>query len=140
MRTLKAPAKAGLNRTNWDLHSERTKEAMIRASPLYEEWFEVDEEGQRAPGVGRYAILEPPGTYTVTLKFGGEQESQPLVILKDPSSGGSEQEIAAQMETERAIVADMNDVGDADQSLEVVRGQLTGLKEHFREGFHATRI
>ena len=128
VRTLKAPAKAGLNRTNWDLHSERTKEAMIRASPLYEKWFHVDEEGQRAPGVGRYAILEPPGTYTVTLKFGDEQESQPLVILKDPSSGGSEQEIAAQMETERAIVADMNDVATQINQLEVVRGQLTSLK------------
>jgi hypothetical protein len=129
VRTLKSPAKAGLNRTNWDLHSERTKEAMIRASPLYEDWFHVDEEGQRAPGVGRFAILEPPGTYTVTLKFGGEQNSQPLVILKDPSSGGSEQEIAAQMETERAIVADLDDVATQINQLEVVRGQLTGLAD-----------
>lgn len=129
VRTLKAPAKAGLNRTNWDLHSERTKEARIHASPLYEEWFKVGEEGQRAPGVGRYAILEPPGTYTVTLKFGGEQESQPLVILKDPSSGGSNQEIATQMETERAIVADINDVASQINQLEVVRGQLKGLED-----------
>ena len=100
----------------------------------------MNEEGQRAPGVGRYAVLEPPGTYTVTLKFGGAQESQPLVILKDPSSGGSEQEIATQMETERAIVADMNDVATQINQLEVVRGQLTGLKEHLREGLRPTRI
>jgi photosystem II stability/assembly factor-like uncharacterized protein len=127
VRTLKAPSKAGLNRTNWDLHAERTKEATIRASPLFEDWFEVRDEGERAPGIGRYAILEPPGTYTVTLKFGGEQESQPLVILKDPLSGGSEQQIATQMQTENAIVADMNEAVTEINSLEVVRGQLADL-------------
>jgi len=129
VRTLKAPAKAGLNRTNWDLHSERTKEATIHASPLYENWFEVPGEGERAPGISRYAVLEPPGTYKVTLKFGGEEESQPLVVLKDPLSGGSEQEIAAQMQTEHAIVADMNEAVTEINALEVVRGQLTDLAD-----------
>jgi hypothetical protein len=69
-----------------------------------------------------------PGTYTVTLKFGGEQESQPLVIVKDPTSGGSNQEIATQMESERAIVADINDVATQINQLEVVRGQLKSLE------------
>jgi len=129
VRTLKAPAKAGLNRTNWDLRSEPTKEATIHASPLYENWFQVPGEGERAPGISRYAVLEPPGTYKVTLKFGGEEESQPLVILKDPLSGGSEQEIAAQMQTEHAIVADMNEAVTEINALEVVRGQLTDLAD-----------
>ncbi|MBK5187995.1 MAG: hypothetical protein JJD97_07095 [Gemmatimonadaceae bacterium] len=127
VRTLKAPAKAGLNRTYWDLHSERTKEPLVRASPLYSEWFEVKEAGEKAPGIGRYAVLEPPGTYTVTLRYAGVQESQPLVILKDSLSGGSEQEIAAQMQTEGAIVADINDVVTQINQLEIVRGQLLGL-------------
>ncbi len=127
VRTFKAPVKAGLNRTNWDLRSDPTKEATIHASPLHEDWFEVRDEGERAPGVGRYSIMEPPGTYTVTLKFGGVQESQPLVILKDPLSGGSEQEIATQMQTENAIVADMNEAVTEINSLELVRGQLTDL-------------
>jgi hypothetical protein len=129
VRTLKAPVKPGLNRTNWDLQSERTKEAMIRASPLYSDWFDVKEAGQKAPGIGRYALLEPPGTYTVTFKFGGVQESQPLVILKDPMSGGSEQEIAAQMETENGIIGDINDVVTQINSLEIVRGQLSSLQD-----------
>ena len=64
----------------------------------------------------------------MTLKFGGVQDSQPLVILKDPLSGGSEQEIAAQMQTENAIVADMNETVSEINSLELVRGQLTDLQ------------
>jgi photosystem II stability/assembly factor-like uncharacterized protein len=127
VRTLKAPAKAGLNRAHWDLRSEKTTEAIIRASPLYSNWFEVKESGKSAPGIGRYAVLEPPGTYTVTLRYGSEQETQPLVVLKDPASGGSEQAIATQMETQRGIVADINSVVDQVNALEIVRGQLAGL-------------
>ena len=129
VRTLKAPAKPGLNRAFWDLMSEKTKAATIRASPGYEEWFEVEEAGKDAPGIGRYAILEPPGTYTVTLKYAGAQESQPLVILKDPASGGSEQAIATQMQTQTGIVADINEAVTQINSLELVRGQLANLEE-----------
>ena len=129
VRTLKAPAKPGLNRTFWDLESEKTKAATIRASPIYEEWFEVEEAGKDAPGIGRYAVLEPPGTYTVTLDYAGTKESQPLVILKDPSSGGSEQAIATQMQTETGIVADINDAVTQINSLELVRGQLSSLQD-----------
>jgi photosystem II stability/assembly factor-like uncharacterized protein len=129
VRTLKAPAKQGLNRTFWDLMSEKTKAATIRASPIYEEWFEVEEAGKDAPGIGRYAVLEPPGTYKVTLKYAGTEESQPLVILKDPASGGSEQTIAAQMQTQTGVVADINEAITQINSLELVRGQLSSLEE-----------
>jgi photosystem II stability/assembly factor-like uncharacterized protein len=127
VRTLKAPALAGLNRVYWDIKSEKSKEALIRASPLYADWFAVKVSGKPAPGIGRHSILEPPGTYTVTLKHGAEQESQPLVILKDPASGGSEQTIAAAVATERAIQADLNDVVTQINALELVRGQLADL-------------
>jgi hypothetical protein len=127
VRTLKAPALAGLNRVYWDIKSEKSKEALIRASPLYADWFAIRVSGKTAPGISRHSILEPPGTYTVTLKHGSEQESQPLVILKDPSSGGSEQTIAAAVETERAIQADLNDAVTQINALEVVRGQLADL-------------
>ena len=129
VRTLKAPARAGLNRTFWDLKSEKTTKAIIRASPLHSDWFEVKASGEDAPGISQYAILEPPGTYTVTLKYGGEQQSQPLVILKDPSSGGSEQTIATQMETQQTLVADINDAVAQVNALEIVRGQLVDLSD-----------
>ncbi|MBA2686256.1 MAG: sialidase [Gemmatimonadaceae bacterium] len=129
VRTMKAPVKAGLNRAFWDLRSTETIEAKIRSSPLYEDWFAVTDEGQKAPGIGRYAVLEPPGIYKVTIKYAGVEESQPLVILKDPMSGGSEQDLAAQMEMQRAVVTDINDVITQVNDLELVRGQLSDLLE-----------
>ena len=81
-------------------------------------------------GSGRSgAILQPPGTYTVTLSAGGEKQSQPLVILKDPSSGGSEETIAAQLAVERALARDLNEVVEQVNALEVVRGQIVALRE-----------
>ena len=38
---------------------------------------------RRAP-VGRISVLEPPGTYTVTLRVGGKEYNQELELLKDP--------------------------------------------------------
>ncbi|MGH7634917.1 MAG: sialidase, partial [Gemmatimonadaceae bacterium] len=129
VRTLKAPALAGLNRVNWDLRSEQTTKALIRASPLHSEWFEVKASGEAAPGISRYSILEPPGTYKVTLRHGSAEQSQPLVILTDPSSGGSDAAIAAQMETQHGIVADINDAVAQVNALEIVREQLVDLSE-----------
>ena len=51
------------------------------------------------------------------------------MILKDPASGGSEQAIAEQMQTQTGIVADINDAVTQINSLEMVRGQLANLSE-----------
>jgi hypothetical protein len=63
------------------------------------------------------------------MQYRDQKESQPLVVLKDPMSGGSEQTIAAQMETERGIVADINVMVGLVNSLEIVRGQLGGIAD-----------
>ena len=41
-------------------------------------------------------ILEPPGTYSVKLTVNGRDFTQPLTVIKDPHSGGTEADIAAQ--------------------------------------------
>jgi hypothetical protein len=35
------------------------------------------------------SILLPPGTYTVKLSAAGSELSQPLIVSKDPNSGGT---------------------------------------------------
>jgi photosystem II stability/assembly factor-like uncharacterized protein len=129
VRTFKTKGKAGLNRAVWDLQGEKTKEAKIRAAPLYSNWFEVKASGVKAPSLQRYSLLQAPGTYKVTVTANGASDSQPLVLLKDPASGGSEQTIAEQMQTNQAIVGDINDAVDQINSLEMVRGQLAGLTD-----------
>ncbi len=124
VRTLKVPAKNGLNRAWWDLRGEKTTEAKIRVSPMYADWVKVGVEGKTAPNFARYALLEPPGKYSVTVAYGGKSETQPLVVLKDPASGGSDAEIKAQMELLRGIIADINQAAELVNSIELVRGQL----------------
>jgi photosystem II stability/assembly factor-like uncharacterized protein len=124
LRTLKTPAHAGLNRAWWDLHGEQTLEAKIRVSPPYAPWVTVGVDGKPAPGLQRYALLEPPGKYTLTVAHGGKSESQPLVVMKDPASGGSEADIKSQMELLRGIVADLDSAAALVNAIENVRAQL----------------
>jgi hypothetical protein len=127
VRTMKVKPHAGLNRVQWDLRGERTKEARLRTNPLYADWMNVHEKGKPAPGIGRYAILQPPGTYTVTVSLGTLRDSKKLTVLEDPAAGGSEQTIAEQTALERAITSDIDVAVDQINALEVVRGQLADL-------------
>ena len=127
VRAMKGPAEAGLNRVWWNLRYDRSKEARIRTSPEYSPWMAVGLEGRPAPGIERLAILAPPGTYTVKLAYRGAEESRPLVVRKDPNSGGSDAEIRAQTELARAIQRDLDSAVTLINRLEVVRGQLAAL-------------
>ena len=134
VRTMKVPAKRGLNRAWWDLRGDQTAEAKIRVSPLYSNWLPVGPEGKPAPNFGRYALLEPPGRYTVTVIFAAQSASQPLTVLKDPASGGSEAEIAMQLELLTSIMADIDVAAGLVNSLEMVRAQLALSKAQAPSG------
>jgi hypothetical protein len=74
VRTLSAPATAGLNRVYWDLQYEPTNEIRMRTSPLIPApQVRLGPQGWRAPGGGgaTIGILAPLGTYTVRLSAGG---------------------------------------------------------------------
>jgi photosystem II stability/assembly factor-like uncharacterized protein len=124
VRTFKGPAKAGVNRVWWDLLFDKTKEAKLRNSPLYAPHVKVADEGMTAPGIVRFAMPAPPGTYTVRLKVGDRELSRPLTVLRDPNSGGSEAQISAATELAGSVVADVNNVMDLINTTESVRRQL----------------
>jgi hypothetical protein len=105
-----------------------TKEAKHRAVNPYSPEVRYPPEGRTSPSLGRFAWLVPPGTYTVTLSAGGREEKQPLVLRKDPASGGSEEEIRASTALATEIARDVNSVVDMSNALEVVRGQIAALK------------
>ncbi len=130
VRTFKGPMKAGLNRVWWDLNFELSKQARLRTSPLYANYIKVGPEGMPAPGIGRGAILAPPGRYTATLKVANQEFSQPLEVRKDPASGGSEEAIRAQTELLTDMFNDINQTVDAINTAEMVRGQLATLKAY----------
>jgi DNA-binding FrmR family transcriptional regulator len=127
VRTLRAPRNAGINRVWWNLRGDLTKQAKIRTSPEYAPWFSVSIEGRDAPTVGRMAVLQPPGTYTV--KIVGTNESQPLVLRKDPSTtDATDAALTENVATVRRIAVDLDSAVTMINALENVRGQLAALK------------
>ncbi len=128
VRRLKGTDSTGINRIYWDLRYEPTAEVRLYTPPMYAEYMTVGPNGREAPGTDRLRILAPPGTYTVKLEAGGVTETQPLVVLKDPHSGGSEAEIAEQMRALFALRDDLNAAADAVHRIEMARVQLAALK------------
>jgi photosystem II stability/assembly factor-like uncharacterized protein len=128
VRTIKNNAKAGANRVWWDLNYELTREPTVRTQPLFTPELRYAPEGRAAPGVGRLAILAPPGTYSVQIAAAGQQLRQPLTILKDPNSGGSAEEIATQTAFMADVTTDLNAAVDMINALEVVRSQVGVIK------------
>src|SRR6185436_10660534 len=97
VKTLAGTRFVGLNRVVWNLEGEQTTEVRMRTSPAYAPEIKVGADGTRnAPGAPRMSILLPPGTYIVKLSAAGQEFTQPLVVRKDPNSGGTEADIMAQ--------------------------------------------
>jgi photosystem II stability/assembly factor-like uncharacterized protein len=128
VRTFKGPGKAGLDRAYWDLEFDKTKESRLRTSPLLASHVKVGLEGIPAPGVGRIGLLAPPGTYTVKMKVGERELSQPLTVLRDPGSGASEDDLRAQTSLATDLADDVNRVVDMINLAETLRGQLASLR------------
>jgi DNA repair exonuclease SbcCD ATPase subunit len=79
--------------------------------------------------VDRIAILEPPGSYTVTLTVGSEKSSQKLTVLKDPHSTGSESDIEKQLQVVSALQEEMNALAGSVNQIESIRAQLADLEK-----------
>jgi photosystem II stability/assembly factor-like uncharacterized protein len=125
IRILNGTKNVGLNRVTWNLEGESTTEVRMQTSPAFAPEVKVGPDGTRnAPGAGRLSILMPPGTYTVKLIAGGETLSQPLVIRKDPNSGGTEAEIAAQTAMMLDLQKDLESGAQMVNQIESIRSQV----------------
>ena len=71
--------------------------------------------------------MEPPGTYTVRLTVDGVSQTQQLVVRKDPNTGGTEADIAAQTQVVRALRDELNLAATAVSRIESARVQLEAL-------------
>jgi photosystem II stability/assembly factor-like uncharacterized protein len=127
VRTLTGPNLAGVNRIHWDLRYEPSAEVRLRTSPMYADHIIPGPNGRTAPGTGRLSILAPPGTYTVKVNAGSTEFTQPLVVRKDPNSGGTEAEIAEQTRMLMAIRRDLNEAAEAVHQVESARVQIDAI-------------
>ncbi len=128
VRRLASSGASGVNRIWWDLRSESTKDAKLRTQNPYAPDVRYPPEGRSAPGLGRFSMLVPPGTYAVTLTVGDKTSTQSLEVRKDPVAGGSEAEIAQQTAMARDIARDIDAVVDMVNTLEVVRSQAATIR------------
>jgi hypothetical protein len=114
------------------LRGEEATEVKLRTPPTYSPDVPLGPEGWRAASaVDRVALLEPPGTYTVTLTVGDEKSSQKLNVLKDPHSTGSESDIQAQIQLVSALRDEMNALAESVNQVESIRAQLAALDKQF---------
>ena len=127
VRTLEGPNSAGVNRIHWDLRDEPNEPIRMLTPPRYAEHLAVGEEGREAPGGRQISILMPPGRYTVRLTVDGAMHEQPLTVLKDPHSAGTEAEIAAQVAFIGDVREDVVRAGQAVERVEAMRVQLGTL-------------
>ncbi|HET9514126.1 MAG TPA: hypothetical protein VFO95_09355, partial [Gemmatimonadales bacterium] len=128
VRKLTGPGKAGLNRIWWDLRHDPLKPVKLRTPPLHAPEVAVGPDGRGSSDLFPLGILAPPGSYTVRLKVGGKEYTQTLEVRKDPNSGGSEAEIAQQMELLRQIRDDLVSATDMINALENIRHQIAALR------------
>jgi hypothetical protein len=132
VRRLDGPRRAGVNRIYWDLRDESTAAVQLRTAPLYAPDVMLGPDGTR-PGGPRFSILVPPGSYTVKLSAAGRDLTAPLVVRKDPHSGGSEAEIAEQTTMLRDLRGDVEGAADAVNRMETARSQLQALSRAIKD-------
>ena len=94
---------------------------------MYADHIEVGDDGRPAPGARQVSILQPPERYTVRLNAAGETHEQPLTVIKDPHSAGTETDIAAQVAFLREVRDDIVTAGEAVHRVEAMRVQLATM-------------
>ena len=154
IRSLTGPKAIGVNRLTWDLRFDPLSPARETPPPGgvappvgAEEGTAAGQtagRGGRAGGAagassvavpaggrgGRGAtvmMLAPPGRYTVRMRVGTAEYTQPLSVLIDPASKAGAGEIAAQNAMLRDLAADLASSAALTSGIENVRGQLQAL-------------
>jgi photosystem II stability/assembly factor-like uncharacterized protein len=130
IRSMKGPARAGINRAWWDLRYDPQHEVRLRTAPADAPWDTPGPEGRPLVTWGRGSVQPAvaPGKYTVKVAVAGRSLSAPLTVLKDPGSAWSDQDIARQVELGLELRTEVNDAIDMINQIEWRRRQLQDLQ------------
>ena len=126
VRIMHGTKNAGINRVWWDLRYAPLPKVVLRTSPIYASWMNIPEKG-RSIG-SRMSLLASPGKYTVKLIVNGQALTQPLVVVKDPHSAGTEADIDAQFAFLETVEQNAKDVGEMISQSEDARKELASLE------------
>jgi len=133
VRKLQSPAHAGLNRAIWDLRYEPPRVIALR-TPAPDNphiWEDPRFHGKDSRPVIHWGIegaqegpLVAPGKYTVRITVAGQTLTEPLTILRDPKSPGSDADIEASIKALLRIRDDISRTSDMVNRIEWIRKQL----------------
>ena len=134
IRTLEAPAKAGLNRIVWDLRYEPPKQVEFRTTPPDNPhiWEEPRFKGHDTRPVIHWGIegaqvtgpLAAPGKYSVRMHIAGQTVTKALDVVKDPAIEASDAELKTSTAMQIRVRDDMSASADMVNRLEVLRKQI----------------
>lgn len=132
VRKLTAPAHAGMNRIAWDMRYDPPEQIQLRTIPpqdphIWEEtrfrgrdWRPITHWGmERVP-----SAMAVPGKYEARLTVDGKTFNEPVTILMDPHSAGSEADIAASVKLQLGLRDDVSQLSAMVNRIEWVREQL----------------
>ncbi len=132
------PGRPGLNRATWDLHYDAPKLIALRTAPpenphIFEE---PRFRGQDSRAITHWGAAQAevgpvvaPGKYKMRITVDGESYTQPLEIVKDPSSTGSEADIRSQVSLQLRIRDDINATSDMVNQIEWMRKQIDDVQK-----------
>jgi photosystem II stability/assembly factor-like uncharacterized protein len=128
-----APARAGMNRAEWNFLYDPPKLVSLRTTPPENPhiWEERRFRGSESRQVLHWGIREAevgpmalPGKYSVRLTVDGQTFTQPLTIVKNPNVHASEQDLAAAFKLQLHIRDDITKTSEVTNKLEWMRKQL----------------
>jgi len=141
IRKLKAKGRAGMNRVKWDLRYDSPRLIALRTvapdnAHIWQEprFRDVDSRpithwGTKPAEVGPVVA---PGGYSVRLKVESQTYTQPVSILRDPRSPGSDADIDFSVKTQLRIRDDISGVSDRVNQMEWLRKQMEVIESMLR--------
>jgi len=141
IRKLDAKGRVGINRVKWDLRYESPRLVELRTvapdNPhIWDEPRFRDSDSRPITHWGsRPAETGPivtPGKYSVRLKVDDQTFTQPLTILRDPRSPGSEADLDLSVKTLLSIRDSISHASDTVNQIEWLRKQLEVIEAMLR--------
>jgi hypothetical protein len=86
------------------------------------------------------SILMPPGSYTVKLSVAGQDLAQPLILKKDPNSGGTEADISQQTTMMLELRKDLESGAKMVNQIEFIRSQIERLQATLNAGSDSVSV
>ncbi len=137
VRTLHGEAKAGFNRISWDLHADPLETIQLRTIPPENPhiWDDTRFKDKKWRPITHWGMpphqpgpLVPPGNYQVKLTVSGHTYTQPLVLLSDPKSPGTPEQLRQTYALQLRIRDDVGQISNMVNLIERQRHQLEEMK------------